>query len=485
MTGNTLGSTTPISIESSPPVATSDSDVVISVHNVGKMYRLYNRPQDRLKEQLLWRFGKHFGREFWALYDVSFEVQRGETIGIIGRNGSGKSTLLQIIAGTLTPTLGEVRIVGRVAALLELGSGFNPEFTGHENVFLNGSILGISPEEMEARYEEIVTFADIGEFIEQPVKLYSSGMVVRLAFAINALLDPDILIVDEALSVGDEGFQRKCYSWISTLRERGTTIFFVSHSMGTVANLCNRVILLDQGKIHLEGDAQQAVKEYHRLLFGSPSQSLDHSITSQRAINVPNIEPAHLLFDQDKLKKALYEGTQTDLVVTQSAFVDLSTRSFGPRSTNEKRYGNGEITINAVGLFNQDLESIYDAYTRQPVAIVLDITVNQQVFDYGFGFVIEDKLSNAQYSVSTRAIAKEHMPALHAGQQLQIAFAFTNLLLKGTYYLSCGAWRVENDQWYYYDRRVDVLHFEVLSHRLDVWGVADFGARIGMGIISQ
>ena len=148
-----------------------DSDVVISVRDVGKMYRLYDRPQDRLKEQFFWRFGKHYGREFWALHDVSFEVQRGEAVGIIGRNGSGKSTLLQIIAGTLAPTMGEVKVTGRVSALLELGSGFNPEFTGRENVFLNGSILGISPEEMEARYDEIVAFADIGEFIDQPVKL--------------------------------------------------------------------------------------------------------------------------------------------------------------------------------------------------------------------------------------------------------------------------------------------------------------------------
>lgn len=244
-------------IPASPPAAPA-----IEVRNAGKMYRIYDHPQDRLKQMLFWRFGRMYGREFWALRDISFEVQRGEAVGIIGRNGSGKSTLLQIIAGTLAPTEGDVRVNGRVAALLELGSGFNPEFTGRENVFLNGAILGISTEEIARRYDDIAAFADIGDFINQPVKIYSSGMMVRLAFAVQAFLEPDVLIVDEALSVGDIYFQHKCMRRIKELVDRGTTLLFVSHSTGTVKRFCQRGIWLDDGRMRYIGEAGVAVEKY-------------------------------------------------------------------------------------------------------------------------------------------------------------------------------------------------------------------------------
>lgn len=243
------------------PSATED-DVVIAARGLGKMYRIYDKPQDRLKQMLLWRLGRHYGREFWALRDVSFEVRRGESVGIIGRNGSGKSTLLQIIAGTLAPSEGEVTVRGRVAALLELGSGFNPEFTGRENVFMNGAILGLSREEIEARYDDIAAFADIGEFIEQPVKLYSSGMVVRLAFAVQAHVQPDLLIVDEALSVGDVFFQHKCMHHIRGLIDRGTTLLFVSHSTDSVKRLCTHGLWLDGGRARHYGAAGVAAEKY-------------------------------------------------------------------------------------------------------------------------------------------------------------------------------------------------------------------------------
>ncbi len=245
--------------------AICDSDVVIAVRNIGKMYRLYDRPQDRLKEQLLWRFGKHYGREFWALRDVSFEVQRGERLGIIGRNGAGKSTLLQILAGILSPTVGELEVRGRVAALLELGSGFNPEFTGGENVYMNGAVLGLSPEEVGERYEAIAAFADIGDFINQPVKLYSSGMLVRLAFAVSTHVDADILLIDEALAVGDVFFRQKCYKRLDALRERGVSIILVSHAMMEVEQFCQRAILLHQGNVTFQGIATEAVKRYYLL----------------------------------------------------------------------------------------------------------------------------------------------------------------------------------------------------------------------------
>jgi len=247
-------------------------DVVIAVRNVGKVYRLYDRPQDRLKHSLLWRFGRSYGRDFWALQDVSFEVRRGETFGIIGRNGAGKSTLLQILAGILEPTVGEVHVRGRVAALLELGSGFNPEFTGRENVFLNGAILGIPRSEMERHLDDIVAFADIGPFIDQPVKLYSSGMLMRLAFAVATHVEADVLLIDEVLAVGDVFFRQKCYRWLETLRERGVTIVLVSHVMTEVEQFCRRALLLDGGRGVFVGPAVEAVKRYYLLEQARPSE---------------------------------------------------------------------------------------------------------------------------------------------------------------------------------------------------------------------
>ena len=229
------------------------------------MYRIYSRPQDRLKQMVLGRIGRRYGEEFWALRHVSFELDRGETFGIIGRNGSGKSTLLQIIAGILSPTEGEVLVSGRVAALLELGSGFNPDFTGRENAVTNGVILGIPTREMESRLEEIAAFADIGEFFDQPVKLYSSGMFVRLAFAVATSLDPDILVVDEALAVGDIFFQQKCYRRLESLRDRGVSILLVSHSMSDIEQFCRRGLLLDRGEVVYLGSSAEAVRHYYLL----------------------------------------------------------------------------------------------------------------------------------------------------------------------------------------------------------------------------
>jgi len=240
-------------------------EAVIEARGVGKMYRIYDRPQDRLKQMLFSGLGRRYGHEFWALRGASLEVRRGERVGIIGRNGSGKSTLLQIIAGTLAPTEGEVLVGGRVAALLELGSGFNPEFTGRENVLMNGAILGLTGREMEARMDEIAAFADIGEFLDQPVKLYSSGMFVRLAFAVASSVDADVLLIDEALAVGDVFFQQKCYRRLESLRERGVAVILVSHSMADIEQFCQRALLLDKGAVAFAGPASEAVKRYYLL----------------------------------------------------------------------------------------------------------------------------------------------------------------------------------------------------------------------------
>jgi lipopolysaccharide transport system ATP-binding protein len=237
-------------------------EIAVSVRNISKRYLLYNRPQDRLKQSLFWRLGKSYAREFWALRDISFQVKKGEALGIVGRNGSGKSTLLQIIAGTLTPTGGEVQVNGRVAALLELGSGFNPDFTGRENVFMNGAILGLSHSQIEERFDKIADFAGIGEFIDQPVKVYSSGMLVRLAFSVAVSVDPDVLIVDEALAVGDIGFQQKCFNRIEEVVRRGTTMLFVSHDIYLVRNYCTIGVYLRDGQIVTQGDPEVATEAY-------------------------------------------------------------------------------------------------------------------------------------------------------------------------------------------------------------------------------
>ena len=237
----------------------------IRVRQVSKCFQLYEKPIHRLW-QMLWHGKKTFYRTFRALDDISFDVQRGECVGIIGRNGAGKSTLLQIITGTLAPTSGTVEMTGRVAALLELGSGFNPEFTGRENIWMNAAILGLSEKEIAERYDDIVAFAEIGDFIEQPVKSYSSGMVVWLAFSVIAHVDADVLIIDEALAVGDALFTQKCMRFLRNFMANHT-VLFVSHDIAAVNSLCQRAILLSDGKMHMIGSAKEVTEKYLEMLF--------------------------------------------------------------------------------------------------------------------------------------------------------------------------------------------------------------------------
>jgi len=241
------------------------SEFAIRLDNLGKCYHIYDKPRDRLL-QMFSRGGRRYYREFWALKNVSFAVGHGECLGIVGRNGSGKSTLLQLVCGTLNPTEGEVSVQGRVAALLELGAGFNPEFSGRENVFLNAAVMGLSLEEAKARYEDIVEFSGIRDFIDQPVKTYSSGMYVRLAFAIATSVDPDILVVDEALSVGDGEFARRSFDRIMALKEKGKTILFCSHSLYQVEAFCDRAVWLEGGKPMVSGQAREVVSAYNDFL---------------------------------------------------------------------------------------------------------------------------------------------------------------------------------------------------------------------------
>ena len=305
----------------------SDS-IAITAQGVGKQYTLYDRPEDRLKHTLLWRFGRNYGHVFWALRDISFQIARGETFGVIGKNGSGKSTLLEMMAKTLSPSAGSVEMNGRVSALLELGSGFNAEYTGRENVFLNGSILGISPDEMKERFDQIAAFADIGEFMDQPVKLYSSGMFVRLAFAVTVGVDADILLIDEALAVGDIFFRQKCYQRLDALRKKGVTIVLVSHAMNEVEQFCDRALLINHGEAVFLGSAIEAVKRYYLM------DQLERSPVVPVKKEPPSSKPAENNF-QD----------QSDLAWPEAhAFLDL---------TASKEVSNGWAHFTAVALCDQ------------------------------------------------------------------------------------------------------------------------------------
>lgn len=252
----------------------------IEVRQLSKCYHIYEHPRDRLKQfvvpraqRLLRRQSRNYYREFWALKDVSFDVHKGETVGIVGRNGAGKSTLLQLICGTLNPSSGELSTRGTLAALLELGAGFNPAFTGRENVYLNGAILGLTVGEIDAKFEEIAAFAEIGDFLDQPVRVYSSGMYVRLAFAVQVCLDPDILVVDEALAVGDAYFVHRCFHRIREMKARGKTILFVSHDTASIKNLCDRAIWLDGGKLRMDGSPDEVTTQYLASLFNVKIES--------------------------------------------------------------------------------------------------------------------------------------------------------------------------------------------------------------------
>lgn len=345
--------------------------MVVSTLDVGKCYHIYAQPQDRLK-QALFRWRRQFYREFWALRDVTFEVRKGEALGIIGRNGSGKSTLLQIIAGTLQPTAGEVRTLGRVAALLELGSGFNPEFTGRENAYMNGAILGLSRGEIDERFDDIAAFADIGQFLDQPVKTYSSGMMVRLAFAVQVQMKPDILIVDEALAVGDVLFQKRCFQRIEELRANGVTLLFCSHDQETVRTLTTQAVLLHEGRIRSYGGSAEVVLDYRRLLHEEESRYFSYQMERARAKQevvgtnaraAPSSAPERLSFgDYDAEIVAVqicngggeeaavfYPGDKLVIHVQCALKRDLAHLSIGVRIRNKQG-----VKIYSWGTLNQD-----------------------------------------------------------------------------------------------------------------------------------
>lgn len=383
---------------------TTDFEIAIRVQNLSKCYQIYDNPGDRLKQFIVPRIKRLLGkthipyfREFWALKDVSFEVKRGETVGIIGRNGSGKSTLLQIICGTLTPTGGTVQTNGRIAALLELGSGFNPEFTGRENVYLNAAVLGLTQEEVDARFDKIAAFADIGQFMEQPVKTYSSGMMVRLAFAVIAHVDADILIVDEALSVGDVFFNQKCMRFLRAFMENGT-ILFVSHDTSAVNNLCTSAVWLDAGKVLSIGDAKGICEDYLAYFYKKSNElHIGESESEGSFIQaIPNQKAS-----SDVLRRVLKKA-DLDYRYPQLKKSNIANHlEIFPFTESIKEFGTGNAKIVLTTLKSETTKNITFVNGGEEVELTIVAEVTTEISKPIIGFIVRDRLGQNLFGENT------------------------------------------------------------------------------------
>lgn len=415
----------------------SSDEHSILVEGLSKRYEIYPQPADRLKQMVLpkvrrWahRPERAYFHEFWALHDVSFDVKRGETVGIVGRNGSGKSTLLQLICGTLTPTLGQVSVHGRVAALLELGSGFNPEFTGRENAYLNATVLGLSREEIDARFEDIVAFADIGEFVEQPVKTYSSGMYIRLAFAVAINVTPDILIIDEALSVGDEAFQRKCFARIDAIRDAGATVLFVSHSAGTVVQLCDRAILLDGGELLMNGTPKQVVGAYQRLLYAPAGKR--EPLRAELRAHGSDDEYVSLI----DVEGAEDEELQTPLM----ARTDLaSAERYEPAllSQSTVRYVSHGAVILDPHFVNAHGKRVNVLVPGNEYVYKYAVEFSAPATRVSFGMLFKSVTGVELFGMNSHADG-DAIASVVAGQVFEVEFRFHSMFLPGTYFTNAG-----------------------------------------------
>lgn len=435
------------------------SDFAIRVEDLGKCYQIYETPRDRLKQFILPRMQGLVGRtpaqyyrEFWALRGISFDVRRGETVGIVGRNGSGKSTLLHMICGTLSPTIGRVQTQGRIAALLELGSGFNPEFTGLENVYLNGAVLGLTKGQVDARLDAIAAFADIGDFIHQPVKSYSSGMTVRLAFAVQAQSDPDILIVDEALAVGDAKFQAKCFARLKALKEQGTSILFVSHATEQIATHCDRAVLLQDGGVAQIGKPRDVINTYLDAMFGTERIE-------------PNTDPDVSAFER-----------------TQDHALSLTEDVFNERKTynpHEYRWGDGAAAILDHGLVSESGAELTAVPVGTPIRLVVAIRFRSHVVRPIFGCTIKTKEGVTLYNTNSEMQSvREVGEAGMAGEVLKVSLDFNARFAPGEYFISVGvASRRPDGTVVPHDRRYDAIHMSVISEAADRFsGLFDIGA---------
>lgn len=447
------------------------SKIAIKVENLSKTYHIYDLPRDRLKQFILPRlrnffgqFSKNYFQEFWALKDVSIEIKKGETVGIIGRNGSGKSTLLQIICGTLTPTSGSVDTRGRIAALLELGSGFNPEFTGRENVYMNAAVLGLSKGEVDDRFEDITTFADIGDFIEQPVKTYSSGMMVRLAFAVAINVDPEILIIDEALSVGDELFQRKCYSRIEAIRASGATILFVSHSGGAVVELCDRAVLLDYGEMLAVGAPKQIVGSYQKLLY-APSDKHDSIREQIRQGDQIVAAPANTI--QDKL-----DDEPPHIEHTQKLLESFDP-NLHPSSTIE--YESHGAYIESVEIQTLAGEQVNNLVRGKIYCYTYTVRFTENASNVRFGMMIKTISGVELGGVTSATSARDSMAYVEVGSTYKVEFKFRCALNSGVYFLNAGVVGDVGASETYLHRLIDICMFRVQPETESLaTGIIDF-----------
>jgi lipopolysaccharide transport system ATP-binding protein len=385
------------------------SDIVVNLDNVGKCYQIYEAPKDRLM-QIFFQGRKRFYHEFWAVKNLSLKIKKGETVGIIGRNGSGKSTLLQIICGTLTPTLGEVQTKGRIAALLELGSGFNPDFTGRENIFINAALLGLTREEIIERFDDIVAFADVGEFIDQPVKLYSTGMYVRLAFSVMAHVNADILVIDEALAVGDAVFTQKCMRYLRRFKERGTLIF-VSHDMNSVLNLCDTAIWLSEGRLVANGKARDIAEQYLKYtlqeVYGQDIVLSETKSNSSRHQSAPhegtdNIEPS---------SNAGQNNRNTEIHFTENL-----------KKARGWQTGSGEIVEVRIERIGSGTKSVLEGGER--VKLVIKAVIHKSMENPILGFLVRDRLGQDLFGENTLPFTDLYPRYIGSGKTIEGEFTF-------------------------------------------------------------
>lgn len=430
----------------------TEDNLVVEARGVGKCYHVYERPSHRLMQGLLG--GKHqYYREFWALRGADLRVAQGETVGLIGRNGSGKSTFLQMIAGTLTPTEGSIAVRGRVAALLELGSGFNPEFTGRENVYLNAAILGLSKPEVDNSLDRILSFADIGAFIDQPIRNYSSGMVVRLAFAVQAQVNPQLLIVDEALSVGDAKFQAKCFARLKQLKDEGASILLVSHSADQIVQHCDRALLIDGGRVQRAGKPKDVVNDYYNLLFGTA--------------NVPG-ESTHASVDASDF--GLAEAFSGGMVGFEAR------PNYNP---HEFRWGDRAASIVDFELRSQD--AIYPAVLESgtELRLLLRVKFEANIVRPIVGVTVKTAEGVVVYGTNS-----EYQPLLGltdgavAGSTVDVEIAFKCALADGDYFLSVGIASRGEEEIVPHDRRYDSIHIKVMQAKF--FGLGDLSMRLGL-----
>ena len=435
----------------------SSKDIAIRVNSLSKCYQIYDAPRDRLKQFIMPRIRraagrqqKQYFREFWALQDVSFEIKKGETVGIIGRNGSGKSTLLQMICGTLTPTSGSIQTNGRIAALLELGSGFNPEFTGRENVYMSGAVLGLTRDEVDAKFDEIIAFAGIGEFIDRPVKTYSSGMYVRLAFSVAINVDPGILIVDEALAVGDVNFQAKCMQKFEAFRNKGITIILVSHDLGSILQFSDRCVLLDKG-IHLNiFNPKEAVDSFKKLMISIPNPTLR---------NQYQISPRLLDFQNGAC-------SSTYILNTEGCEI----------------YGNFKVSIIDFGIFDSA-----NVLTEQKLALCevysfkMKLKFHEDIKEPIFTLTIRDLTGKEIVGTNTK---NELVSTGAVAQMSLVEVSFTQVLrlAPGNYLITFACSGFDGDEFVVYERLYHIILIEVYSHK-KVVGYFDMEAKIDVNYI--